>query len=348
MAVQTEALIVLLFTIAVVVAIVVRRLNLPYTVALVVTGTILGILRLFTPIYLTKELLFTIFLPGLLFEAAFHTEFREFWRNRWVVITLAVPGVMIAILITTLLLTPVVTTLHLEQGFTWQFALLFGAAIAATDPIAVLAVLRSLGAPSRLSILLGGESVLNDGTAIVFFTLALAMVNGTSVTAGRLAVDFFTIVGLGALVGGVAGVIVSQLIIVIDDIMIETTLTTIAAYGSFAAAEYFGGSGVIAVVVAGVVCGNYGRRRGMSPSTRVAVENFWEYLAFALNSIVFLLIGLEVDIQNLLSSWLIILIAFIIVTMSRAVVVLLVTAMLHKKREAIPFSWSLILTWGGL
>jgi monovalent cation:H+ antiporter, CPA1 family len=147
-------------------------------------------------------------------------------------------------------------------------------------------------------VLLDGESLLNDGVAIVIFTLSLALVTGTVVTAGGLVLDFIKIVGIGALIGAGVGLAVSQVIKQVDDPMIEITLTTIAAYGSFVAAEQFHYSGVIATVAAGMICGNYAAHVGMSPSTRIAVETFWEYVAFALNSIVFLLIGLEVHFQS--------------------------------------------------
>jgi Na+:H+ antiporter len=346
--VQTETIFILLFMVAAAVAIAVRQLRVPYTVALVLTGLALGILKLFTPPHLTKELLFSVFLPGLLFEAAFHIEFREFWRNRFATASLAVPGVAAAVALTTVILTPVVNTLHLEQGFTWQYALVFGALIAATDPIAVVAVFRSLGVPRRLSVLLDGESLLNDGTAIVFFTLSLSLVTGASVTAGQLATDFLKIVGFGALIGAAVGLAVSQVIKQIDDSMIEITLTTIAAYGSFVMAEHFLYSGVIAVVVAGVFCGNYGARIGMTPSTRVAVETFWEYVAFALNSLVFLLIGLEVNLDALYGSWKVILVAYLVVTAGRGLVIFVVSGLLQKTREKIPWPWSVVLTWGGL
>ena len=345
---QTETILILLFSVAAAVAIAVRQLHVPYTVALVLTGLALGILNLFTPPHLTKELLFSVFLPGLLFEAAFHIEFREFWRNRLAIASLAVPGVAAAVALTTVILTPVVNTLHLEQDFTWQYALVFGALIAATDPIAVVAVFRSLGAPRRLSVLLDGESLLNDGTAIVFFTLSLSLVTGASVTTGQLATDFLKIVGFGGLIGAAVGLAVSQVIKQIDDAMIEITLTTIAAYGSFVTAEHFHYSGVIAVVVAGVLCGNYGARIGMTPSTRVAVETFWEYVAFALNSIVFLLIGLEVHLDALFSSWKAILVAYLVVTAGRGLVIFAVSGLLRRTRERIPWPWSVVLTWGGL
>jgi CPA1 family monovalent cation:H+ antiporter len=345
---QTEMILILLFSVAAAVAIAVRQVHMPYTVALVLAGLTLGILNVFTPPPLTKDLLFSVFLPGLLFEAAFHIEFREFWRNRLAIASLAVPGVAAAVALTSVILTPVVNTLHLEQHFTWQYALVFGALIAATDPIAVVAAFRSLGVPQRLSVLLDGESLLNDGTAIVFFMLSLSLVNGAGVTTGQLATDFLKIVGFGGLIGAAIGLAASQMIKQIDDAMIEITLTTIAAYGSFVTAEHFHYSGVIAVVVAGVICGNYGARTGMTPSTRVAVETFWEYVAFALNSIVFLLIGLEVHLDALFGSWQVILVAYLVVTASRGLVIFAVSGLLRKTREKIPWPWSVALTWGGL
>lgn len=345
---QTEMMLILLFSVAAAVAIAVRQVHMPYTVALVLAGLTLGILDVFTPPPLTKELLFSVFLPGLLFEAAFHIEFREFWRNRLAITSLAVPGVAAAVALTSVILTPVVNTLHLEQHFTWQYALVFGALIAATDPIAVVAAFRSLGVPQRLSVLLDGESLLNDGTAIVFFMLSLSLVNGADVTAGQLATDFLEIVGFGGLIGAAVGLAVSQMIRQIDEAMIEITLTTIAAYGSFVAAEHFHYSGVIAVVVAGMICGNYGARTGMTPSTRVAVETFWEYVAFALNSIVFLLIGLEVHLDALFGSWRVILVAYLVVIATRGLVIFAVSGLLQKTREKIPWPWSVALTWGGL
>src|SRR5664279_1357427 len=197
----TETILILLFVVVTAVAITVQRLAVPYTVALVFTGLVLGLLHAFEAPHLTKALLFGIFLPGLLFDAAFHIEFKQFWRNRLAIFLLALPGVVVAIVLTALILTPVANVLHFMQGFTWKHALVFGALISATDPIAVVAIFRNLGVPKRLAVLLEGESLLNDGTAIVFFTLSFALVSGTVVTAGGLAFDFIRIVGIGALIG---------------------------------------------------------------------------------------------------------------------------------------------------
>jgi CPA1 family monovalent cation:H+ antiporter len=345
---SNETIFVFLFIVATAVAIAVRRLNVPYTVALVVAGLLLGLAHAFRPPYLTKDLLYTLFLPGLLFEAAFHLDFEQFWRNRLTIVSLAVPGVVAATALTTAILTPVAGVLDYVHNFDWRYALVFGALIAATDPIAVVAIFKELGAPKRLSILIEGESLLNDGTGIVFFTLSLSVAVGARTAVGGLALDFLEIVGFALLTGGAIGLIVSQVTKQINDAMIEITLTTIAAYGSFVAAEHLGCSGVIATVTAGMVCGNYGARVGMSPSTRLAIESFWEYVAFALNSIVFLLIGFEVHIGDLAASWQMILVAYLAVTLGRALVIFGVSAIFRNSRERIPWSWSAVLTWGGL
>ncbi|MEJ2635494.1 MAG: Na+/H+ antiporter [Calditrichia bacterium] len=343
-----EAIFIVLFMIATAVAIGVRRLRIPYTVALVLAGLILGLVHAFRPPHLTKELLFTVFLPGLLFEAAFHIDFQEFWRNKMAIISLAVPGVIAAMSLTTLILTPVANSLDFISIFSWHYALVFGALIAATDPIAVVAMFKSLGAPRRLRILVDGESLLNDGTGIVFFTLSLSLVSGGKVSAPGLFLDFILIVGIGILVGAGIGLAVSQIIRHVDDPMIEITLTTIAAYGAFMVAEQLHYSGVIATVTAGLFAGNYAARTGMSPSTRIAVETFWEYMAFALNSIVFLLIGFEAKIPHLLASWKIVIVAFLAVTIGRGIVILGMSGILRRTREHIPWPWSAVMTWGGL
>jgi len=269
-------------------------------------------------------------------------------KDRLAITSLAVPGLAATIALTTVILAFLAKTMGPEQALNWRYALVFGALIASTDPIAVTTVFRSLSAPRRLSLLLEGESLLNDGTAIVFFTLSLSLVTGIDVSGLQIALNFFRIVGLGGLIGISIGLAASLIIKLIDDAMIEITLTTIAAYGSFVIAEHFHFSGVIAVVAAGLICGNYGARTGMSPSTRVAVETFWEYVAFALNSIVFLLIGLEVHLGSLLGSWKEILIAYLVVTFGRGTLIFLVSALLRRNRERIPWPWSLVLTWGGL
>lgn len=331
-----------LFSVATAVALVARRFKVPYTVALVVAGLVLGTAHAFDAPHLTQELLYAVFLPGLLFEAAFALEFKKFVANKVAISALALPGLIAAIALTALLLMPVV------EGLGFAGALVFAAVIAATDPIAVVGLFKSLGAPKRLAVLVEGESLLNDGTAIVVFTIVLGVAMGEPISLSSAALDFIRIVGMGFAVGALIGYGVSVVIHKVDDPMIEITLTTIAAYGSFVAAEHFHFSGVIATVTAGMLCGNYAARTGMSPSTRVAVASFWEYLAFALNSLVFLLIGFEVKLDALLAAWQPILIAWLAMTVGRAAIVYAVGFLLRRSREAIPPKWAAVLTWGGL
>ena len=345
---EHELTFVILLAIATTVALLARRVKTPYTVALVLAGLGLGATHAVEAPHLTKELLFTVFLPGLLFEAAYHLEFRRFWSNKVAILSLAIPGVVVAISITGVLLTPVVAGLHFVDGFTLVHGMVFGALIAATDPIAVVGLFRRLGAPKRLNVLIEGESLLNDGTAVVAFTLVAALASGETTTVSESTLQFFTVVGMGILVGSALGILLSKVTQTIDDPMIEITLTTIAAYGSFAVAEQFHYSGVIATVTAGLWCGNWGATSGMSAATRVAVESFWEYVSFALNSFVFLLIGFEVEVPRLVESAVPILAAYAVVTLARAVVVGGVSAALSRTTERIPWRWTAVLTWGGL
>ncbi len=343
-----DVIVVALFAVATVVALLVRRLLVPYTVGLVLAGLLLGATHVLRPPHLTKELLFAVFLPGLLFEAAFHLDFSRFWRSKVTILSLAVPGVVASIAVTAALLTPIVGALHFARDFRFIHALVFAAILAATDPIAVVAVFKTLGVPSRLGVLIEGESLLNDGTAVVFFGMILGIASGQGSSVAAATREFVRVVGGGLLMGGVVGIAASQVIRRVDEAMIEITLTTLAAYGSFVAAEHLHVSGVIATVTAGMLCGNYAAKNGMSPSTRLAVETFWEYLAFALNSLVFLLIGFEVEPSAVIAVWKPILVAFLALTLGRAVVIACVSTALRRSREKVPWSWAAVLTWGGL
>ena len=345
---STEVVLTLLFVVAAAVAILARRMRVPYTVALVVAGLVLGMLQLLQPPRLTRELLFSVFLPGLVFEAAFHLEFRDLRRHAFPIATLALPGVVLSMLATAAGLKTLLDALAGRPVLTWSEAFLFGALIAATDPIAVVALFRTLGAPRRLTVLMEGESLLNDGTAVVLFTIILGLATGRHASVGTLLGAFLAVVGGGMLVGGAVGFGLAQVIRRVDDAMIEITLTTIAAWGSFALADALGGSGIIATVVAGVITGSYSARTGMSASTRVAVETFWDYVAFALNSIVFLLIGFEVRLGNLAADWAPVLMAYAVVMLARSLIVAGVRGMVSQRPECFTRRWGIVLTWGGL
>ena len=253
---------------------------------------------------------------------------------------LAVPGVVITMFIVgglVSLLTPL--------GF--SLALVFGALIAATDPVSVVALFRVLSVPKRLAVLVEAESLLNDGTAIVIFNLALAVTLTGHFNLVEGILEFARVSALGIGIGVLLGWLVSWVISRVDDYLIETTLTTVLAFGSYLLAENLHASGVLAVVAAGLVAGNVGPK-SMSPSTRIVLFNFWEYLAFLVNSLVFLLIGLQVNIPALLAAWQPILAAILAVLVARAVVIYGLEALAQRFTEPISFRWRHVLVWGGL
>jgi CPA1 family monovalent cation:H+ antiporter len=333
--VQIESLILELLLVVSVVAIIVRRFRIPYTVALVVAGLALSF-RTGLQIELTSELILALLLPPLVFEAAFHLEYENLKRNLLVIGLLAVPGVVFNMLI-------VGGILNLGPGIPLAIALVFGALIAATDPVSVVAIFRRLGAPKQLEVLLEGESLFNDGTAIVIFGLALEIVNAGNLNVFASITDFVQVAAGGLIIGASLGWLFSRLAARVDDYLIETTLTTVLAFGAYLVAEQFHLSGVLAVVAAGLVSGNVGERE-MSPTTRIVLVNFWEYLAFLANSAVFLLIGADIEIGSMLSNWSLILWAIGAVLVSRAITIYSLTQI----ERTLPNRWRHVLFWGGL
>ncbi len=337
--ITTETLVIELLLIVSLVAIAVRRLRIPYTVALVVVGLLLTTQQPLE-LNLTPELILALLVPPLVFEAAFHINLRDLRRDLAGVLLLAVPGV----LLTTVIVGGLVAWL---TPLALPLALVFGALISATDPVAVVALFRTLGAPKRLALLIESESLFNDGTAIVVFDLVLiaALTGAFHPIQGVL--DFLRVAIGGLVVGFALGWLVAQLIARIDDYLIETTLTTVLAFGSYLIAERLHFSGVLAVVAAGLINGNIGPQ-GMSPTTRIILFNFWEYMAFLANSFVFLLIGLQVNIPTLAANWQPVLCAILAVLVARAVVTYGLGWIHNRVTEPIPWRWMHVLNWGGL
>ncbi|HLB46818.1 MAG TPA: Na+/H+ antiporter [Anaerolineales bacterium] len=336
---QAETLIIELLLVVSLVAIAVQRLRVPYTVALVVVGLLITF-QSPLEIDLTPELILALFVPPLIFEAAFHLNLAELRRNLPSILVLAVPGVLLTTLIVGGLVAWV-TPLSLPV------ALVFGALIAATDPVAVVALFRTLGVPKRLAVLMESESLLNDGTAIVVFNLVLVVALTGRFNLVEGVTDFVRVAAGGTVVGLALGWIVSRLIARVDDYLIETTLTTVLAFGAYLVAERLHFSGVLAVVAAGLVNGSIGPQ-GMSPTTRIVLFNFWEYVAFMANSLVFLLIGLQVNIPALAAAWQPVLWAIVAVLAARVIVVYVLGWLMRYWTEPISLRWQHVLTWGGL
>ena len=223
---RIETTLVILFSVATAAAIAARWVKIPYTAALVIAGMILGSLRIVDPPRLTHELLFAVILPGLLFEAAFNIDVAVFLKNKLAITALAIPGVIVAILLAGAGTALAISGLSSHSGFTLQQGLVFGALVAATDPIAVVAIFKELRVPARLATLVEGESLMNDGTSIVLLSLLLAAVTGASSGMGHLVLQFILIVGGGGFLGFAAGTLASKLITRIDDAVIEITITS--------------------------------------------------------------------------------------------------------------------------
>lgn len=333
------------------VGVAVRYLRLPYPVALVLTGLAIGALARgpmpglrdlsLQEVQLTPELILLLLLPALLFEATLHIEATALRKTLVPVGILAVPGVILTAAI-------VGALVQWGVGLEWSIGLLFGAIVAATDPIAVLAIFKRLGAPHSLELIVEGESLFNDGTAVVLARILQGVVLAGTFSLVGSTLNFVVVVGGGLLIGLMAGLAVSRITARIDDHLIEITLTTILTYGTFLLAETLHVSGVIAVVTAGLVLGNLGARFGMSPTTRLALLTFWEYVAFLINSIIFLLIGLQIDPVSLADNLVPISVAIGAVLVARAVVVYGLGLLVLPLPQTLPLRWLHTLFWSGL
>lgn len=351
---QELGLVVLLF-IAALVAIVVRQFQrIPYTTALVLVGLVLTLFPNFLQFDVSSDFILAILVPPLLFEATLQIPWKKLKSDLGLILLLAVGGTFLG----TLMVGGVVMqTLRIPVAA----ALAFGALISATDPVSVISFFRSLGVGKRLSLLVEGESLFNDGVAIVLFNLALLMGTlGTGSLGPGLAIQEFIVVSAGGLVVGlVLGYVVSALILKnVDDHLIETTTTVALAFGSYVIAESFGKfigiselhfSGILAVVAAGLMVGNIGMQN-TSPNTRLTLESFWEFSAYLVNSVVFLVIGLEIELPQLLGFLLPILVAVLAVLASRAIVIYLMSALVNWRapRRSVPIPYQHIMFWGGL
>jgi CPA1 family monovalent cation:H+ antiporter len=331
----------LLLFVACVVAIVTRRIGLPYTIGLVAAGIGLSLAGYRSGIVLTPELIFTVLLPPLVFEAAIHLKWRRFRDEAPLVLSLAFGGTLLSAGV-------VAAGMHWAIGWGWQAALLFGALIAATDPVSVVAMMKEQDAEPRLRFVMEAESLLNDGAAAVLFALVAAAIAGGSTDAGTIAQAFLVTVAGGILCGmAVAG----GLLLIAgrsDDHLVELTLTVLAAYGSFLIAEEIGVSGVLATLAAGMLVGNYGRARSLTERGGEALVRFWDFAAFLANSVVFLLIGSREAEQSLAAFLWPAAVATGLVLAGRAAAIFPVAGLFARHRAAIDGLTSTILFWGGL
>jgi CPA1 family monovalent cation:H+ antiporter len=340
----------LLLAVAVGVTALAKKWRKPYPIALVIVGGIIGLVPVpaLDPVkeiieegHTFQFIIISLLLPTLLGEASLKLPFSHLRDNTKSILALALGGTLVTFAI-------VGTASYFGLGMGIQTAFVFAALMSATDPVSVLSIFKSLGVNRRLSTIIEGESLFNDGIAVVLFMItSIYLPSYIQMGAGGIAATAVILVKVaigGALIGGALGYAFSKLTSWYDDYPLEILFSILLFYGSFSIAESIHVSGVIAVVVAGLIFGNYGAKIGMSPTTKINIHSFWDVLALFANSLVFLLVGLEIAYINLNNKWGLIIIAIIIVLAARTISVY-VTLIPVK---GIPSKWKHVLNWGGL
>lgn len=330
-----------LLVVASLVAMISRRIGLPYTAGLVLAGIALAFLPFGTNLPLSRDLIFNVFLPPLIFEAALQLKWQRFREQMPLTLVLAFLGVAISAAL-------VAAGMHWFLRWSWLGAAFFGVLIAATDPVSVIAAFKEMKAEPRLRMVVESESLLNDGVAAVAFALLVTIAEGASLApAEALGSLLWTVVG-GIAIGAVISVIVLAVAGRTTDHLVELTLTTVIAWGSFLLAEHLEASGVFATLAAGIIVGNVGWRRAISPEAQPHVIGFWEYAAFLANSCLFLLIGSHEAHQPiaLLSGALAI--AIILTLLGRVAAIYPIAALFSRSKLRLSAAYQHVLVWGGL
>lgn len=355
----TEIALLFLLLIACLAAIALKRLRIPFTVGLVIIGLVAGWLgnripefAILQQITLSHELILFLFVPPLVFESALNMDSRMLARNLKPVVMLAVPGLLISAVIIGFLLNWL-TPLALPQAF------LFGAMISATDPVAVIALFKEFGVPNRLMILVEGESLFNDASAIVTFNIILAISASGVFGAATLVqgvLQAIVVFAGGILIGTILALMMAlSLNWAEDNALLQATVSGIVAYLAFIVAEHgFHVSGVIAVMTAGLIIGWLKANR-VKPKIREFVHEVWEYAAFLANSMIFLLIGSStavfieaIERESYFGSsifW-----AIAAALFARAVVVYTLIPLVNRISQSAPIDWryQTVTFWGGL
>ncbi|MDP7529992.1 MAG: sodium:proton antiporter [Candidatus Scalindua sp.] len=286
-------------------------------------------------------------LSFLLFSGALHVNLEDLDQHKWIISILATFGVVMSTFIVGSIAWIVFWLIGLKLPFI--YCLLFGSLIAPTDPIAVIGILKKAGVPKSLETKITGESLFNDGVAVVVFLVIMGIVTGGhDVTAGHIMLLFVEEAIGGVLFGLAIGWLAYQMLKSVDNYQVEVLLTLALVMGGYAFARVIHVSGPIAMVVAGIFIGNRGRLFAMSENTREHLDSFWELMDEILNAVLFLLIGLEILVLTIKGNYLIAgLIMIPVVLLARFISVGIPVTFMRRIRDFSPHAVK-ILTWGGL
>ncbi|MDX9696446.1 MAG: sodium:proton antiporter, partial [Bacteroidales bacterium] len=291
-----------------------------------------------------------VFLPILIFDAAFALDVHTFKKIFTNATLLAVPGILIALFITALVIILIKISGIGLSAWTWTMALMFGAVVSATDPVAVTAILKELGASKKLGTLIEGESMLNDGTAIVFFMVFFAGFTGVGGENSAL-YEFFKVSLGGALVGlTIAWITIMWVKKVFNDALVEISILIAAAYITFFIAEhFFHVSGVIGLVTFGIMMAGVGRTR-LSPQVEHFLHEFWELFAFIANTLIFIIVGVVIANRVVFTGtdFLILILIYIGVHIARVAVIAFLYPVMRKSGYGLKVKDSYVLWWGAL
>lgn len=330
-----------LLFLAVIVSMTCRKFQIPYTVGLTLAGFALALSPMAVDLNLTKELIFSALLPPLIFEAAHQICWDDLKRDFAVVTVLATVGVFLSVAV-------VAGGLHFLTGADRNMCLILAVLISATDPVAVIATFKDAGITGRLRLLVEAESLFNDGTSAVLFTVASAVVLGGSATLAGSAAGFFLTVFGGIAAGGLIGFLTLFFAGRTDEPLIEVSLTTLAAYASFIVAEHYHLSGVIATLTAGILLGNLGSLGSMTDKNRHLLEFYWEFVAFLANSLIFLLIGIRLAHREFAPYFGPICFTIVLTLIGRAAAVYLPLTFFRWSASKVDLRQQHVLVWGGL
>ena len=331
----------LLLLVAVLVAMGCQRLKLPYSVGLVAAGIALAAVAPWSTPPLTRDLIFFVFLPPLIFEAAVQMPWRPLRRELPLLGALVTVGVVLAAAVVT-------AGMHWLVGWSWIGAGLFGVLIAATDPVSVIATFRQTPVQGRLHLLVEAESLLNDGVAAVGFAILAAIAAGEGASVGGIGLDLLRTVAGGVCCGALVAVPLVWLAGNVEDRLVEVALTYLIAFGSFLLAENLHCSGVLATLTAGLIVGNWGFLGAITDGGRQSVLNHWEFVAFLINSAIFLLIGGLGTRMPLAAVLAAAGIAIVLALAGRAATVYPVCLAFARSRLKVPWGYKHVLFWGGL